>query len=33
MHVSLCGFTCVADIPLPPNVYRYSPAPPMAAVR
>jgi hypothetical protein len=23
MHVSLCGFTCVADIPLPPNVYRY----------
>jgi Alpha/beta hydrolase domain/FG-GAP-like repeat len=23
MHASLCGFTCVADIPLPPNVYRY----------
>jgi hypothetical protein len=23
MHVSLCGFTCVTDIPLPPNVYRY----------
>ena len=32
MHASLCGFTCVADIPLPPNVYRYSrPARPMAA--
>ena len=23
MHASLCGFTCVADIPLPSNVYRY----------
>ena len=23
MAVSLCGFTCVADIPLPSNVYRY----------
>jgi hypothetical protein len=23
MSVSLCGFTCVADIPLPSNVYRY----------
>jgi alpha/beta hydrolase family protein len=23
MSVSLCGFTCVADIPLPANVYRY----------
>jgi hypothetical protein len=23
MHASLCGFTCVADIPLPPNVFRY----------
>jgi alpha/beta hydrolase family protein/IPT/TIG domain-containing protein/VCBS repeat protein len=23
MSVGLCGFTCVADIPLPPNVYRY----------
>ena len=22
-HASLCGFTCVADIPLPSNVYRY----------
>ena len=23
LSVSLCGFTCAADIPLPPNVYRY----------
>jgi len=23
MHVSLCGFTCISDIPLPSNVYRY----------
>ncbi len=23
MSVSLCGFTCAADIPLPSNVYRY----------
>jgi hypothetical protein len=23
MSVSLCGFTCAADIPLPANVYRY----------
>jgi hypothetical protein len=23
MSVSLCGFTCVADIPLPANVFRY----------
>lgn len=23
MSVGLCGFTCVADIPLPSNVYRY----------
>jgi hypothetical protein len=23
MHASLCGFTCVADIPLPSNVFRY----------
>jgi hypothetical protein len=23
MSVALCGFTCVADIPLPSNVYRY----------
>lgn len=23
MSASLCGFTCVADIPLPSNVYRY----------
>jgi hypothetical protein len=23
MSVALCGFTCVGDIPLPPNVHRY----------
>jgi hypothetical protein len=23
MSVALCGFTCVSDIPLPPNVHRY----------
>ena len=23
MSVSICGFTCIADIPLPSNVYRY----------
>jgi hypothetical protein len=23
IHASLCGFTCVADIPLPSNVFRY----------
>ena len=23
MSVSLCGFTCIGDIPLPPNVHRY----------
>jgi hypothetical protein len=23
LSVSLCGFTCVADIPLPSNVHRY----------
>jgi hypothetical protein len=23
MSVALCGFTCISDIPLPPNVHRY----------